>query len=61
MYEKEFLAILLMVQQWILYMQFGEFLIRTDHKSWTHLMDQCLHTDWQKKALTKLMGLQYKV
>jgi hypothetical protein len=24
-------------------------------------MDQRLHTNWQKKALTKLMGLQYKV
>jgi hypothetical protein len=24
-------------------------------------MDQRLHTDWQKTALTKLMGLQYRV
>jgi hypothetical protein len=39
----------------------GEFVIRTDHKSLTHLTDQRLHTDWQKKALTKLMGLQYTV
>jgi hypothetical protein len=35
----------------------GEFVIRTDHKSFTHLDDQRLHTDWQQKALTKLMGL----
>jgi hypothetical protein len=60
-YEKEFLAILLAVQQWRAYLQLGEFLIRIDHQSLTHLMDQQLHTDWQKKALTKLMGLQYKV
>jgi hypothetical protein len=39
----------------------GEFLIRTDHQSLTNLTDQRLHTDWQKKALTKLMGLQYRV
>lgn len=60
-YEKEYLAILLAVQQWRSYLQLGEFIIRTDHKSLTHLTDQRLHTDWQQKALTKMMGLQYKV
>lgn len=60
-YEKEYLAILLAVQQWRQYLQLGEFLIRTDHKSLTHLTDQRLHTDWQQKALTKMMGLQFKV
>jgi hypothetical protein len=39
----------------------GEFIICTDHKSLTHLADQRLHTEWQQKALMKLMGLQYKV
>lgn len=60
-YEKEYLAILLAVQQWRPYLQIGEFVIRTDHKSLTHLTEQRLHTEWQQKALTKLMGLQYKV
>lgn len=60
-YEKEHLAILLAVQQWRPYLQLGEFTIRTDHKSLTHLTDQRLHTEWQQKALTKMMGLQYKV
>jgi hypothetical protein len=60
-YEKEYLAILLAVQQWRPYLQIGEFLIRTDHKSLSHLTDQRLHTDWQQKVLTKLMGLQYKI
>lgn len=60
-YEKEYLAILLAVQQWRPYLQLREFVIRTDHKSLTHLSDQRLHTDWQRKALTKLMGLQYTV
>jgi hypothetical protein len=58
-YEKEYLSILLVVQQWRLYLQMGEFIIRTDHKSLTHLTDQRLHTEWQRRALTKLMGLQY--
>lgn len=60
-YEKEYLAILLAVQQWRSYLQLAEFTIHTDHKSLTHLADQRLHTDWQRKALTKLMGLQYKI
>jgi hypothetical protein len=60
-YEKEYLAILLAVQQWRSYLQMGEFIIRTDHPSLTHLTDQRLHTEWQQKALTKMMGLQYKV
>jgi hypothetical protein len=42
-------------------LQLGEFIIRTDHESLTHLTDQRLHTEWQQKALTKMMGLQYKV
>lgn len=60
-YEKEYLAILLAVQQWRSYLQLGEFIIKTDHKSLTHLTDQRLHTEWQQKVLTKMMGLQYKV
>ena len=55
------MAILLAVQQWRSYLQLGEFVIRTDHKSLTHLFDQRLHTVWQQNALTKLMGLQYKI
>lgn len=59
-YEKEYLAIILAVQQWRPYLQVGEFMIRTDHKSLSHLTDQRLHTAWQQKLLTKLMGFQYK-
>jgi len=60
-YEKEYLAILLAVQQWRSYLQIGEFIIKTDHQSLTHLVDQRLHTKWQQKSLTKLMGTQYKI
>jgi hypothetical protein len=60
-YEKEYLSILLAIQQWRPSLQLAEFIIRTDHKNLTHLMDQRLHTDWQRKVLTKLMGLQYRV
>lgn len=60
-YEKEYLAILWAVDHWRPYPQQGEFLIVTDHHSLMHLIDQRLHTSWQQKAFTKLMGLQYKV
>lgn len=60
-YEKEYLAILLAIEQWHPYLQYGEFIIRTDHRSLSHLSDQRLHTTWQQKVFTKLLGLQYKV
>jgi hypothetical protein len=55
------MAIMLAVQQWRAYLQHGEFLIKTDHASLAHLTDQPLHTPWQHKVFTKLMGLQYRI
>ena len=55
------MAILLAVEQWRSYLQFKEFIIKTDHTSLTHLVDQRLHTPWQHKVLSKLMGLQYRI
>jgi len=43
-YEKEYLAILLAVQQWRSYLQQGKFFIYTDHKSLSQLNEQRLHT-----------------
>lgn len=60
-YEKEYMAILLAVQAWRPYLQFQEFVILTDHKSLTQLGDQCLHTTWQQKVFSKLLGLQYHI
>lgn len=60
-YEKECLAILLAVDYWRPYLQHSEFLIKTDQKSLIHLDDQRLTTPWQHKALTKLLGLTYKI
>lgn len=60
-YEKQFLSILLAVEQWQQYLQLTEFIIQTDQRSLTSLSDQRLHTNWQPNALTKLLGLQYKI
>jgi hypothetical protein len=45
-YEKEYVAILLVVDQWMSYLHYGEFHIFTDLKSLIHLNEQRLHTIW---------------
>jgi len=60
-YEKEYLAILLAVEQWHSYLQLAEFTIFTDQRSLVHLTDQRLNTPWQQRVFTKLLGLQYKI
>jgi hypothetical protein len=60
-YEKEYLAVLIAVEQWRAYLQHGEFIIYTDQRSLVHITDQRLHTPWQLRLYTKLVGLQYKI
>ncbi|VAI08441.1 unnamed protein product [Triticum turgidum subsp. durum] len=56
-YEKEYLAIVVAVDQWRPYQQHNEFVIYTDQKSLIHLEEQRLTTPWQQRAFTKLLGL----
>ena len=49
------------VERWRQYLQLQEFIIWTDHKSLAYLTEQNLHSDMQRKAMTRLMGLQFKV
>jgi len=49
------------VEQWRHYLLQNEFIIHTDHRSLVHLNKQRLHTPWQQKAFTKLLGLRYKI
>jgi hypothetical protein len=60
-HEKEFVAILLAVEHWKSYLQLGEFHIYSDQKSLSHLNEQRLHTSWQQKVFTKLLGLNYRI
>lgn len=60
-YEKEFLVLIMAVEKWRPYLQRQEFIIRTDHKSLAYLNEQQLQSDLQKKAMTRLMGLQFKI
>jgi hypothetical protein len=41
-YEKEYVAILLAIEQWRPYLHFGEFTIVIDHKSISHMNEQRL-------------------
>lgn len=60
-YEKEFLALIMAVERWRHYLQRQEFIIVTDHKSLAYLNEQNLHSELQRKAMTRLMGLQFKI
>jgi len=60
-YEKEYLAILMAVEKWRHYLKQEQFIIQTDHESLKYLLDQKIHTIIQKKGLTKLLGLRYKI
>jgi hypothetical protein len=60
-YEKEYLAILVAVEKWRSYLQLAEFEIHTDQQALVHLNDQRLHTVWQQKVFTKLLGLRYRI
>jgi hypothetical protein len=51
---------MLAVDKWRQYLQRGPFLILTDHKSLCNLSEQQLTTDLQRKAMAKLVGLQFQ-
>jgi hypothetical protein len=53
------MAILLALDQWRAYLQYGEFHILMDQKSLSQLVEQQLHTPWQQKVFFKLLGLSY--
>ena len=59
-YEKEFLAVIMAIDKWRPYLQRGPFTIITDHRSLCHLQDQQLITDLQRKAMAKMVGLQFQ-
>jgi hypothetical protein len=60
-YEKEFLALIMAIEKWRPYLQRQEFMILIDHRSLSYLNEQNLYFDMQRKAMTRLMGLQFKI
>lgn len=55
-YEKELLAITFAVSKWRHYLEQGLFYMKTDYES-----KQSLHTNLQKKGISKLLWLEYKI
>jgi hypothetical protein len=49
------------VDKWRPYLSRQPFLIKTVHKSLCHLQDQSLSIDMQRKAMSKLASLQFKL
>lgn len=60
-YDKEFLALLIAVEKWRRYIQHQKFTIKTYHKSLSFLNEKNLHSDIQKKAMARMMGLKFKI
>jgi hypothetical protein len=59
-YENDFLAVMMAVDKWRAYLQRGPFTIIMDHKSLCNLGDQQLDTELQRRAMAKLVGLQFR-
>lgn len=60
-YEREFLAVIVVVQKWRTYLQGHKFIIKTDQQALRHLLDQKTMNPTQQRWLTKLLGLHYEI
>jgi hypothetical protein len=60
-YEKEFFALIIAVEKWRPYLQRQEFLIKTNNRSLAYLNEWTLQSELQRKAMTRLMGLQFRI
>ena len=55
-YEKELLGLAKAVKKWRPYLLGKPFVIKTDHQSLKHLLEQSIGTPMQQKLITKLLG-----
>jgi hypothetical protein len=49
----------MMVERWMHYLEYDQFIIKTDHEIIKFLLEQKLHTPIQMKGLTKLLELRF--
>ncbi|KAL3324262.1 hypothetical protein AABB24_038445 [Solanum stoloniferum] len=60
-YEKEYMALLSVVDKWRHHLQLKHFVVQTDHHSLKYQLEQKVTSAIQQKGLTKLLGLDYEV
>ncbi|KAL0408451.1 UNVERIFIED_CONTAM: RNA-directed DNA polymerase [Sesamum radiatum] len=60
-YEKEFLAIMLVVGKWKHYSEGNKFIIKTDQQSLKFILEQRVGNSLQQKWISKLLGLDYAI
>jgi hypothetical protein len=60
-YDKEFLAQIMVVEKWRSYLQRAEFIIKIGHKALSFLENRVLHSGLQRKAIARLMGMHFKI
>ncbi|PHT87286.1 putative glucan endo-1,3-beta-glucosidase GVI [Capsicum annuum] len=60
-YEKEYMVVLEGIDKWRHYVQGNHFIIKIVHFSLKYLIEQEVTTVIQKKGITKLSGLDYKI
>ena len=58
-YEKELLALVQAVKKWRPYLFGMPFVIKIDHQSLKHLLEQRIGTPMQQKWVTKLLGYSF--
>jgi hypothetical protein len=49
----------MMVERWMHYLEYDQFIIKTDHEIIKFLLEQKLYTPIQMKGLTKLLELRF--
>lgn len=60
-YNKEMMAIVVVVQKWRPYLIGKHFTIKTDHHSLKYLMEQKISTPSQQKWIAKLLGYDFTI
>ena len=60
-YEKELLAVVMVVQKWRHYLLNTHFIIKTDHRSLKFILDKKWTTAFQQRWLVKLMEFDFSI